>query len=160
MVPMMIQVFKGIPGKLGVLWVTVNLPLTTHPLISWNEKRSGNQCTGWAWGIFNPWNPTVTHSLKLCFGHFFYVNDFCVSGFETRKSTWKQREIQMENCDRNEDSHASKLNIIFKCPIYKDKCPLYLGHINVLYMHILTTVWIFPLIIKSTGCCSMLPSYR
>ena len=30
-VPMVIQVFKDIPGKLGVLWVTVNLPLTTEP---------------------------------------------------------------------------------------------------------------------------------
>lgn len=82
-----------------------------------------------------------------------------VTGFETRKSTWKQREIQMENCDRNEDSHVSKLNIIFKCPVYKDSCPLYLGHTNVLYMHILATVWVFPLIMKPMGHSSMLLKY-
>lgn len=160
MVTMMIQVLEGIPEKLGVLWVPVNLPLTISPLISWNEKRSGDQCTGSGWGIFNPRNPTVTQHLKLCFGHFFHVNDFVDSGFETRKSTWKQREIQMENSDRNENSHASKLNIIFNCPVCKDKCPLYLGHINVLYMHILATVWIFPLITEPMGYSSMFPSYR
>lgn len=41
MVPMVIQVFKDILRKLSVIWVTVNLPLTTDPLRSWNKKGNG-----------------------------------------------------------------------------------------------------------------------
>lgn len=127
-VPMVIQVFKDIPGKLGVLWVTVNLPLTTEPHNTGIKKEVGINAQGGDGGTFKPWNPTVTHHLQFCPGYFiFHVNDFCASNFETRKSTWMQIEIQMENCHRNEDSLGSSFNLSFTCPSY-------LGHIIVLYI--------------------------
>lgn len=46
MVPMVIQVFKGILGKSGVMWVIVNLPLTTDTLISWTQ---GSGVNAWGW---------------------------------------------------------------------------------------------------------------
>lgn len=50
MIPMMIQVFKGIPGKSRVMWLIVNLPLTTDTLISWTQKGSGVNAWWWESG--------------------------------------------------------------------------------------------------------------